>query len=406
VRVTIDGMAYGGEAVGRLEDGTVVFVWGALPGEEVLVEITDRRRNYSHGRLLDVLAPSPDRVAPPCPVFGACGGCQWQYMSYPAQVEAKQAILLEQVHPAYPDARERLRPPLAMTDPWSYRNVAHFVGDEARRPAFRRAHSHDLVAIETCPITQAPINAALPQYQGELYPGERLSLRCTADGAALQAWRGDEPDRRERAIVERVLGHDYQVSPRSFFQINTKPERRAPLTWRRDGQVDPAAEPTSLTEDIVRLVLEGVEGYADQAVVDAYCGVGLFALPLAAIAPRVIGIEESEAAVLDALANAARAGLTNAVFLRGAAEALLPALAEPIGAVVLDPPRRGVDEAALRTLIARGTPRVVYVSCNPSTLGRDLRLLAAGGYTLDWLRLIDLFPQTLHIESVAVLTLR
>jgi 23S rRNA (uracil1939-C5)-methyltransferase len=404
VRLTIGSMAYGGEAVGRAEDGTVVFVWGALPGEEVLVDITDRRKRFWRGHVRQVLAASPDRVTPPCPIFEVCGGCQWQYMAYPAQVEAKQAILLEQVRAAYPEAREQLRPPLGMAVPWNYRNVAHFIGDEAGMPSFRRWQSHELVEVPSCPITQEPVNAALPAYRGDLYTGERLSVRCSADGEQVQAWRGEGQE--GRVLLERILDYQYQVSPRSFFQVNTKLELRAPLQWRRDGTEDAAAAPTSLTEDLVRLVLEGVEGFTDQAVVDAYCGVGLFALPLAARAPRVIGIEESGEAALDASENAARAGLSNMVFLRGAAGALLPAIVEAISAVVLDPPRTGVEEGALRAIIGKGVPRIVYVSCNPPTLGRDLRLLAEGGYTLDWLRLVDLFPQTLHIEAVAVLTLR
>lgn len=403
VRLTIGGMAYGGEAVGRTDEGAVVFVWGAMPGEEVLVEITDKRKRFWRGQVREVLVASPERVTPGCPIFAVCGGCQWQYMSYAAQVEAKQTILLDQVRPVYPEARERLRPALAMTVPWNYRNVAHFVGDEQGVPSFRRWQSHELVEVPSCPITQEPVNAALPQYHGDLYPGERLSLRTTAGGDQLQAWRGEGEG--GRLLVETVLGRRYRVSPRAFFQVNTKLERRMPLAWRRDGQEEPAAEPTSLTEDMVRLVLEGVEGYTDQTVVDAYCGVGLFTLPLAERAPRVIGIEESDDAVLDAIDNAAGAGLHNAVFLQGTAAALLPAVAGAVSAVVLDPPRTGVDEAALRAIAGKGVPRVVYVACNPSTLARDLRILREGGYALDWLRLVDLFPQTLHIEAVAVLTL-
>jgi 23S rRNA (uracil1939-C5)-methyltransferase len=403
VRLTITGMAYGGEAVGRTDDGAVVFVWGAIPGEEVLVEITDTRKRFRRGRVLEILTPSPDRIEPGCPIFEVCGGCQWQYMAYPAQVAAKQAILLDQVRPVYPEADARLRPPLAMTEPWNYRNVAHFIGDESGSPSFRRWQSHELVTVPFCPISQAPINTALPRYASELYPGERLSLRCTADGDQLQAWR--DSDEEERTLTEQILGYRYRVSPRAFFQINTKLERRPPLIWQPDGQEDPTAEPTSLTEDMVRLVLDGVAGYTDQTVVDAYCGVGLFALPLAARARRVVGIEESPEAVLDALDNVATAGLENLIVLHGSAGTLLPAVAEAISAVVLDPPRTGVDEAALRAIVGKGVPRVVYVSCNPSTLARDLRLLHDGGYTLDWLQLIDLFPQTLHIEAVAVLTL-
>jgi 23S rRNA (uracil1939-C5)-methyltransferase len=406
LRLRVQSMAYGGEAVGRSEEGAVVFVWGAMPGEEVEVEITDRRKRYLRGRVRAVLAPSPDRVEPPCPIFGICGGCQWQYMAYPAQVAAKQQILLEQVRGAFPEAAARLRPPVAMADPWHYRNVAHFVGDTEGRPGFRGWQSHAVVPVPFCPITQEPINAQLGQYQGDLYPDERLSLRCTAAGDQLQGWRGDGAAMAERVITERVLDHVYQVSPRAFFQVNTRLERRAPLSGPADGQEDPSAAPTSLTEDLVRLVLEGVEGYTHQAVVDAYSGGGLFALPLAARAPRVIGIEESGESVQDAMASAANAGLTNTVFLQGAAATLLPAVAEPVSAVVLDPPRTGVEEAALHALIGKGVPRIVYVSCNPPTLGRDLRVLAAGGYQLDWLRLVDLFPQTLHIEAVAVLTLR
>ena len=404
VRLRTTGMAYGGEAVARAEDGRVVFVWGAMPGEEVLVDITDRRKRFWRGEVREVLEPSPDRIVPPCPIFSVCGGCQWQHMAYPAQVEAKQAILLEQAQPAYPEAAERLRPPVAMTDPWNYRNVAHFSSDEDGQPSFRRWQSHELVAVPACPISQPAINAALPAYRGVLEPGERLSLRCTADGEQVQAWRSSGVE--GAALMERVLGERYRVSPGAFFQVNTKLERRPPLTWRRDGQEDPAAEPTSLTEDMVRLVLEGVEDFADQTVVDAYCGVGLFTLPIARLAPRAIGIEESGDAVLDAIENAARAELGNTVFLQGPAGHLLPAVAEAVSAVVLDPPRTGVDERALQAIIGKGVPRVVYVSCNPSTLGRDLRLLREGGYSLDWLRLIDLFPQTLHIEAVAVLTLR
>ena len=405
VRLTITGMAYGGEAVGRSDAGAVVFVWGAMPGEEVLVEITDKRKRFWRGQVREVLTPSPERVEPGCPIFEVCGGCQWQHMSYPAQVEAKQTILLDQVRQAYPEARERLGPPLAMAVPWHYRNVAHFVGNEAGVPSYRRWQSHELVEVPVCPISQEPVNAALPQYRGDLYPGERLSLRCSADGTQIQAWRGEGEGEGGRMLTETVLGYRYRVSPRAFFQVNTKLERRAPLTWPRDGQDDPAAEPTSLTEDMVRLVLAGVEGYTDQAVVDAYCGVGLFSLPLAARARRVIGIEETGDAVLDAIDNAATAGLSNTIFLQGSAGALLPAVAEAISAVVLDPPRTGVDESALRAITSKGIPRIVYVSCNPSTLARDLKVLREGGYTLDWLRLIDLFPQTLHIEAVAVLTL-
>jgi 23S rRNA (uracil1939-C5)-methyltransferase len=404
VRLTITGMAYGGEAVGRAADGTVVFVWGAMPEEEVLVEITDRRKRYWRGRVREVLTPSPERVTPPCPIFGVCGGCQWQYMAYPAQVAAKQAILLHEVRGAFPEATDRLSPPLAMADPWHYRNVAHFVADPEGRPAFRRWQSHELVEVPACPITQEPVNAALGGYRGDLYSGERLSLRCSADGRQLQAWRGD--DDGDRVLVERILDHQYQVSPRAFFQVNTRLEHRPPLTWQPQGGADPALAPTSLTEDLVRLVLAGVEGYTDQTVVDAYCGVGLFALPLAVRASRVIGIDESADAVRDAVRNAAGAGLGNAFFLHGPAAALLPAVMDPVGAVVLDPPRTGVEEAVLGTIAGRGVPRIVYVSCNPPTLGRDLRLLAAAGYSLDELRLVDLFPQTLHIEAVAVLTLR
>ncbi|MCC6629928.1 MAG: class I SAM-dependent RNA methyltransferase [Chloroflexi bacterium] len=406
VRLTITGMAYGGEAVGRAADGTVVFVWGALPDEDVLVDITDRRKRFWRGRVREILTVSPDRVEAPCPIFRVCGGCQWQDLAYPAQVAAKQAILLDQARPAFATVDEVMLPALAMVDPWRYRNTAHFTGDAEGNPAFRRWLSHDVVAVEACPVTQEPINSALPAYRGTVSPGERLSLRCSADGAQMQAWRADDkPSRGERTLTEEVLGTRYQVSPRSFFQINTRRELRPPLGGGR-STVAATTEPTSLTEDMVRLVLDSTLEYSDQTVIDAYCGVGLFALPIATRAPRVIGIEESDVAVLDAIANAQAAGLTNMLFLRGGAGTMLPAIAEPVSAVVLDPPRTGVDEAALRSIIDRAIPRVVYVSCNPATLGRDLHWLAGGGYRLDSLRLIDLFPHTLHIEAIAVLTMR
>lgn len=460
VELEITGMAYGGEAVGRMADGTVVFVWGAMPGERVMATITHRRRNFWRGQVAQIITASPDRITPACPLFGQCGGCQWQYMSYPAQIEAKQAILLDQIRPAYPEAAAHLLPPLTLAEPWGYRNIAHLIGDAAGQPAFRRWQSHELVAIEQCPISQPSINTALTRYQHDLAPGERLSLRCSADGHQLQAWRGDasaeaddqsarDPIDQARAprgraavvggqappsaarpagvsdegqpFVERIGSFSYRVSPHAFFQVNTKPERRPPASNQplSDATTPPAtdgpaavgavaamgeARLSSLTEELVRLVLEGLDGYLDQTVVDAYCGVGLFALPLASRAPRVIGLDESAVAIDDALANAATAGLSNVLFLKGPAGALLSAIAEPLGAIVLDPPRTGVEEPVLQRIVERAVPRLVYVSCNPATLGRDLRYLAAGGYRLDSLRLVDLFPQTLHLEAVAVLT--
>ena len=389
-------MAYGGQAIGHHE-GRVVFVEGGIPGEEVWASVRPRG-DYLAGRVEEVIVASPHRVAPPCPYVGACGGCQWQHIAYSHQLELKQHILAEQLR-RIGKFNDPPVPPTVPSEPWAYRNHARFSLDREGRLGFVGPGGRRPVAIDRCLIMDEAINRTLAVLQEH---HETLTRRA---GAALSKSKGSRlhqvavrygvatgellinPDLSRRDVPlasgqslyhESLLGHRFQVSAASFFQVNT-----------------PQAE------TLVRLVTERLALTGRETVVDAYAGVGTFAALLAGRAARVIAIEESAAAIQDARVNLE--GLGNVELIAGKVERVLPLLEEPVDAVILDPPRPGCHAAVLEAIIERAPRRVVYVSCDPATLARDLAVLRDGGYALREALPVDLFPQTYHIEAVVTL---
>lgn len=383
-------MANGGDAVGRHSD-LVVFLQGAALGELVSARIVEMRKTFARAVVVDVLEPSADRVAPLCPYFGACGGCQWQFLDYPAQVRAKNQIVREQFQRSFrlSDAAldTAMRAPLAMVDPWQYRNIITVEPTKDDKPAFHHLHSAELVAISLCPISQSAISGELIRLSAAGMPSE-TTIR--ADGAGAATSYGA---RERRTVYHTLLGRRFRVSGGAFFQVNTRPETR------------PDGSSQSMSDLLARCVLDGLALTGNETVLDLYAGVGAFAILAAPHARRVVAVEESPIAGTDARFNAVAADTQNIAVHVHKAERFMATFAERVDAVVLDPPRAGCGNGVLDGLLRLRPSRIVYVSCDVATLVRDIRALHAA-YRIDSVQMVDLFPQTHHIETVTVLTRR
>ena len=440
--VTIDDLAFGGEGVGRV-DGYVVFVRGGVPGDHLSVRLDQARSRFGRGTIEAIETPSPHRVEAPCPYFGRCGGCRLQHVDYQAQLSFKSKQVA--------DALERLgglgpvevRPILAAAETYGYRNKMEFTvaraGDGAGLTVgLHEAERYDSVLdVERCLLQSDRMNALLDearrffaesgltaweQDSGEgllrylmlregYRTGESMVNIVTSSPAVSElaplAERLSAREPRTTSVVmnvnpkkasvavgveehllggrdhirESVGGLEFQISANSFFQTNT-----------------------AQAERLFALVLDsaGLSGW--ETVLDLYSGTGAISLQLAGRCRWVYGVEVTQAAVDDAARNAAANGIANCTFLAGEVRFVLPSLiAQGVGAqvVVADPPRAGFHPKALRALLQMGPSRIVYVSCNPATLARDLGELVRGGYRLEWVQPVDMFPHTPHIEAVA-----
>lgn len=418
IRVTIESIAAGGEGVGRLPDGRAVFVHGVAPGEEVEVEIVRSRPRWARARLQRILQSSPERRTPPCPFQGRCGGCTLEHLEYPAQLAAKSRIVV--------DALTRIgglevEPPEVTPSPKTerYRNRVSFT---LRRLSGSRvvAGFHQLGSPERivdvdggCLLPEEPISRTWDELRsawgegGRRLPGGgelRLTLRATAAGDVSLLIEGGGPgeglpDELIAAVPAlRAIWHaPGNEAPRLLAGEATLTERwgeeEIPLAARAFLQVNRDA--AALLEAHLLHLAGEVHG---QRVVDAYCGVGLHARRLARAGARVVGLELDS----DAVAAARAADVPGTEFLEGTVEALLPEVL-PADVVILNPPRGGVAAEALDALLATPPARVLYISCDPATLARDLKRLA-GHFAVTSLRSFDLFPQTAHVETVVELT--
>lgn len=380
--VDIGGMAYGGEAVGRV-DGQVIFVPYVLPGERVVVDVEHRKKKFLRARPIDVLERAESRIAPPCPYFRRCGGCQWQHVDYAAQLGFKHAIVVDQLQRIGGFAEPLVHPTLGSPDEFHYRNNARFTLKPDGRLGFTEAHSQRFLQIDYCYLMHARINEVLEQLQDKVEAKHQVVIRhglYTDDllvHPALPEAIAPFPTGQE-SYREQLCGREFRVSAMSFFQVNTRQAERMA------GVVDEY------------LNLQG-----DEVLLDAYSGVGTFSLILAGKVRRSIGIEEGKMAVADAMFNSQ--DVPNAQFYLGKTEHVLPGLDEPVDIAVLDPARVGCHPDVLDALMTARPRRIVYVSCDPSTLARDLKILCDEHYRLVQVQPLDMFPQTYHIECVAQL---
>lgn len=371
IDLKLESMTYGGDALSRFE-GKAIFVQSGIAGERVQAVVIEERKGFSRARAIDVIEPSADRVRPRCPHFGfeatACGGCHWQHIDYVAQVRFKTDIVREQFRRIGRIDDAPVHNTIPSPEAWAYRNHAQFSIAPGGRPGFQAARSNRSVAIDECHIVQAPIARWLQA--NRTARGDRVDVRVDAAGDAIA---GDS--RSPSPVSLKVKAASFRVSPGSFFQVNT-----------------------SLIETLVDAALGALDARTGETILDAYCGVGLFARFIAPIAGRVIGIESSPGAIADARENLAAFG--NIELRQGEVETEIPEIGQ-VDAAIVDPPRAGCGPQTIAGLIAAHPKRLVYVSCDPSTLARDARQLIDGGYRLVGVQPLDMFPQTYHIECVA-----
>ncbi|TMG06233.1 MAG: 23S rRNA (uracil(1939)-C(5))-methyltransferase RlmD [Chloroflexi bacterium] len=382
VTVQLDDIAFEGGALAH--DGPrIVFAEYGIPGETVSVELLRSRAGVAMGRVVEVLKSSPDRVDAPCPYFGACGGCQWQHITYPRQLTFKEHIVREQLRRIGRFINPPVSPAVAAENPWGYRNHLRFTAKRRGEVGFVQRGSHRFLRVDHCLIADDHVNDALPGLQGKCGGMHQLTFRVgvnTDEVLVHPDLKAIEPsiESGQRFYHEEILGRRFRISGASFFQTNT-----------------------AQTERLVGLVRDGLDLGENETLVDAYAGVGTFAVILAPLVHRVVAIEESAAAVDDAMVNIA--GMPNIQYYKGKVEELLPEISEPADVLILDPPRQGCDAKALEAVIQMAPNRIAYVSCDPSTLARDLRILVDGGFELREVTPVDMFPQTHHIECVATL---
>ncbi|MGH7819641.1 MAG: 23S rRNA (uracil(1939)-C(5))-methyltransferase RlmD [Candidatus Binatia bacterium] len=419
VTVTIDSLSYGGAGVARTERG-VVFVSGTAPGDVARVRIIADKRDYREAELLEIVEPAASRRDPPCRYVPECGGCSWQHVDYPAQLAAKETILREALariaglDPASVDVR-----PILASPEWAYRHRITLRVDGEQRLGFYRHRSHRLIEIDSCLIADDTVNTHLATarewLRGVSTTIRRLEIASASGGRAIFVAIAEGPFRHDGEYHEKFLRthpalRGIVLTGKGWRRAFGKPTASIPvaedLEIESDGgftQVNPTAN-LLLTETVLELAMPR----ADDRALDLYCGAGNFTLPIARRVRAVVGVETDVASVGCARRNADRAGLANCRFVQQTAAAAAKGLAaegERFSIVILDPPRSGAADV-VESLPPLEPSRVVYVSCNPTTLARDLKQLVSLGFDIGPLQPIDLFPQTYHLEVVARLDRR
>ena len=386
IRLSLERWARLGEAV-AFHEGKQFRVFGGIPGEEVVSEVVRERQDYAAALVVEVLEPSEHRTVPPCPLFGQCTGCQWQHVDYTHQLQMKQQVVEVALRSVAGFEAPPVMPTRASPDLYGYRNHARFtVGRRHGELGFVNRESRRYVAVYKCLLMDPAINNAIEQLQGKCAETSQLSIRYgvnTGDLLVQPALKRDglPLDTGQKHYQESLCGREFRIAASSFFQVNT---RQAVY--------------------MVDLVKRELDLPHDGLLVDAYAGVGVFAILLAPYVKSVVAIEESESAVRDGMANAE--GLGNVRFLQGKTEEVLAQIEGTPHGVILDPPKAGCRIEALEALMDLGPQRLVYVSCEPETLARDLKVLCQGPFRLDRVQPIDMFPQTHHVECIATLSLR
>ncbi len=415
----IESIAFKGYGVARI-DGKVIFVPYTATGDEVRIEIVEEKKTYSMGRLDRMIDPSPRRVNPPCPYFGTCGGCQWQHIDYRFHGELKKAILKETLERI---GRIRDLPPLEVIlspRPYDYR-VRVQLKVRGRTLGYFRERSHEIVDIDHCPISDPLVNEMIRQIRSEMVAFSKMeeievNVSPEEEKAVLilhpLLWNRDSEDFVRKFLQNHAILKGIAVAAKKDLDLFGEPSLHFTVSLHRSGekrtfgfrasalsffQVNPEQN-----RRLIETVLEFSEVRKSEALLDLYAGIGNFTLPLAAEASTVTGVEENGTAMEDARLNAEKNGIKNCDFVHGRVEEILKNLSEKPDHIVLDPPRTGCKTILDRVVVLK-PKRIVYVSCDPPTFARDAHVFAESGYSLKRLALIDMFPQTYHMEVVGLL---
>ncbi len=368
INLTIHDLAFGGEGVGRIDE-LVVFVPFVLVGETVEVEITELKKNFARARLLQILAPSPERVDPQCKYFGACGGCQYQHISYAEQLRMKHKQIADLFERVGKLPREVVAPVIGCPQPYGYRNRI-MIRSQWNGPAkkleigFIRTDNKFVEDITECKIAEPSLNEQITHV------------------------RANPPPKGGIKVVLRVQPEGWEVPRDSFFQNNF-----------------------FLLPKLVETVREALQAGGSRHLIDLYCGVGFFGIEAAGVVDSFVGVEYDKLAIAAARQNSASRNITNGEFVAAKVEEILPELLQKFSAektaVILDPPRKGCWPETLELLRQTRPAQVIYVSCHPATMARDLNILCADGvFELARVQPLDMFPQTQHVECVADLRRR
>ncbi|MGE5223282.1 MAG: class I SAM-dependent RNA methyltransferase [Omnitrophica WOR_2 bacterium] len=403
--ITVDSLTYGGDAMGRLPDGRAVFVPFALPGERVRVRLVEEKRGYARARLVEVLHPARERIAPRCPCYMSCGGCNYEHMPYSMQLSVKKEILREQLQRIGGLQEPPVEDSLPSPKEWNYRNHIQLHLTPEGKLGFEAAHSHHVVPLEVCYLPEEGINEAWPLLEVDPVPGlERINFREGAGGEILMVLEGSENSLPEFSIqdipisavhlspagsillagrdylVMEVLGRSFSVSAGSFFQVNTLQ-----------------------AEAMVRFLLERVPVTPNTTLLELYSGVGLFSAFLAPRVQRLVAIESSPDPCRDFEINLDE--FDNVELYEAPVADVLPGLdLQQPGIILADPPRSGLGRLVVEQIIRLNPDTIVYISCDPATLARDARDFIRGSYRLQSITPVDMFPQTYHIESISLWT--
>ncbi len=401
--VKIDKMIFGGDGLARLPDGRAVFVPFSLPGEVMQLRLVEDKGRFLRALPVDIIEASVHRITPKCLHFGVCGGCHYQHMSYEKQLELKFDILKDQL--------ERIgninNPPLEGIAPsdnsWNYRNHIQFHINEDGKLGFKDINGKLTIPITDCYLPMEQIITTWKQIELEPKTGiTRLSLREDSNNEVMLLFEGPEESVPELSLdlpvsasyqtpegcILNLAGDEAQVfkikdqllrvSPESFFQVNT-----------------PQAE------NMVNFVISNLPFQKNLEILELYCGVGLFSIFLAPYAKNLTAIETSTSSCFDFAINLD--SMVNVILYEASVEGVLPTLKMHPDLVLLDPPRSGLAKSARDTLLKLDPDRIIYVSCDPATLARDLKYFQENHYGVKKIKAFDMFPQTYHIESISIL---
>jgi len=463
IRIKIDDMTYGSEGIGRY-NGIAVFVADSVPGDELKVKLTEIKKNFARGQIIEVISPSPDRVPPKCPLANQCGGCQWQHISYPAQLKYKTKIVKETIERIGKIKNVKIKDIIGMQDPWRFRNKIQYPISKSQitnsklqtnhksqiQMGYYKQGTHDVVDINTCPIEHPKLSRAAKIVKDVLnklgysaYDERKLKglfrhLRARigfGTGEVLLTFITNEkaiPGAKEliKEIVNKcksddinIVGICQNINPR---HTNVIMGERSWTMWGRDfiydrisghqeigrsGKADFKFKVSNTsfyqTNPVQMAVLydkaleySGVT--KEDTVIDAYSGIGTMAIWFAPHSNYVYGIEEVKEAVHDAAENAELNKIENCRFNIGKVQKMLPELSEG-DILVLDPPRGGCEEKVLKTIGRSTLKKIIYISCNPGTLARDLAYLSEKGFSVSEVQPVDMFPHSYHIETVTKL---